>query len=193
MAVKKRSNPKKKKKIQKNIIIFALLLLLVLATGYDYILNMLNTVGNLRKNDDIRATVSDVINGDTIIITDRDGKNIKCRLYGIEAPKLGSNKMDSQPFSFNAKIYLSSLLLNKDVSVFLSAVKQDKENLCIIKKDGLEINMDMVIGGYAWAARYYMTNPYVSKYINLERRARRFKRGLWKQDSPVPPWQYKPQ
>lgn len=51
----------------------------------------------------------------------------------------------------------------------------DRE-VCIIKKNDVDINREMVARGYAWAYREHLKGPYAS--IDAEREAREKKRGL---------------
>ncbi|MHC4322172.1 MAG: thermonuclease family protein [Planctomycetota bacterium] len=61
----------------------------------------------------------------------------------------------------------------------------------IVELDGLDINLEMVKRGYAWAYRKYLKRPYTSDYIEAEKRAREKGLGLWKDNNPVPPWEFR--
>jgi micrococcal nuclease len=61
----------------------------------------------------------------------------------------------------------------------------------IIYKDSMNINLEMVKAGYAWAYRQYLKRPYTSEYIDAETEARQARRGLWQQANPTPPWEWR--
>jgi len=49
----------------------------------------------------------------------------------------------------------------------------------------------MVAEGYAWAYRQYLDRPHASEYISLEEQARAKRLGLWQQNNPQPPWEFR--
>ncbi|NOX19953.1 MAG: thermonuclease family protein [Nitrospirae bacterium] len=139
-----------------------------------------------------------VKDGDTVVISPLDGGQFfTCRLYGIDAPETpkytrrGRLRKPGQPYGKEASRELKRLILGKTATVILTGAKTYNREVCIIKYNGIEINLEMVKRGYAWAYRRYLKRPYASEYINAERKARENRLGLWKQKNPVPPWEFR--
>jgi endonuclease YncB( thermonuclease family) len=45
--------------------------------------------------------------------------------------------------------------------------------------------------GSVWSNRQYLDTPYASEFIGLEEQARDKKLGLWQQNNPQPPWEFR--
>lgn len=132
----------------------------------------------------VRGSVTKVIDGDTVIIRPYSGKLFKCRLYGIDAPELPHDGNPGQPYGRAAARELNNLVLNSSVEITLTGESSYDREICVIKKMGVDINLEMVRRGYARAYRKYLKGPYASKYIAAENEARKMRRGLWRQAYP---------
>lgn len=139
----------------------------------------------------IRGTVTQVSDGDTVIIRPFSGKLFTCRLYGIDAPEVPRDGEPGQAYGDAAERELSNLILHTAVDVVLTGDSSYGREVCIIRKMGKDINREMVKRGYAWAYREFLKGPYASAYIEAEDDARKMRRGLWKQMNPQPPWEYR--
>jgi micrococcal nuclease len=53
---------------------------------------------------------------------------------------------------------------------------------------GKNVNREQVRRGYAWVYRQYSSDPVL---LRLEGEARQAKTGLWSDEAPVPPWQWR--
>ena len=130
------------------------------------------------KYDDFSATEMEitpaVVDGDSI------AKNI--RLYGIDAPEF------DQKYGKSAKKFLNGLVKNKKVVCFKHSRDRYSRIVAECFADGENINAAMVKNGYAWAYRQYSDD-----FVELEKQARKDKLGLWKDDNPTPPWEYRKQ
>ena len=139
------------------------------------------------QNEVVRVT-----DGDTVVIASADGrKNITCRLYGIDSPETPKRDRKGQPYARKAGKELRQLIYGQKVDVIITGEKTHGREVCIIKKDGMDINLEMVRKGYAWAYRKHLKSPYASEYIEAENKARDQKLGIWQQDNPLPPWEFK--
>ena len=116
-------------------------------------------------------------------------KRFTCRLYGIDAPEIPHRKKPGQPYGFEAKEELKSLVYRQKVKVTLTGEKTYRREVCIVKKGGMNVNLEMVKRGYAWAYRRYLKGPYASEYLEAEKVARASQLGLWEQKNPQPPWE----
>jgi len=145
-----------------------------------------------QKKSSLFGRVMQVKDGDTVVISPLEGGQFfTCRLYGIDTPEIPHRGKPGQPFGYEAKKYLKSLILGRTVKVYTTGKKTYGREICLIYFNGKDINLEMVKAGYAWAYRRYLKRPYASKYIDAERKARDNRLGLWKQMNPTPPWEFR--
>jgi len=147
-----------------------------------------------------RTMVADVIKvsaGDKIKVIDYLGNELTIRLYGIDAPeheKVGRKSgrfKPGQPFGAEARQVLQEKVLHK--RVVLDAMDLDRHDrmACVVWLGNRNINQEMVAEGYAWAYRSNLDSPYAEIFIPFEEQARAMRLGLWQQDNPEPPWNYR--
>ncbi len=140
----------------------------------------------------LQGEVVRVTDGDTAVLA-LEGKNanITCRLYGIDSPEHKRRDRRGQPYAAEAGNELKRLIHGQRVEVITTGEKTHGREVCIIKKDGSDMNLEMVKRGYAWAYRKHLSSPYASEYIEAENKARDQKLGMWQEANPVPPWEFK--
>lgn len=161
--------------------IFAALILLVLALAV-----------SASAQTTQRGKVIKISDGDTVVIQPEDGDQpFKCRLYGIDAPETSHGRKAGQPYGEEAAKELKRLILGQIVDVTTTGAKTYNREVCQITKDGIDINLEMVRLGFAWAYVQYLKRPHASKYIDVEREARASKLGLWHDINPTPPWEFR--
>lgn len=152
-----------------------------------------------------------VIDGDTLMVLREDGQKLKLRLANIDAPE------KSQPFGKQSRLSLQEMVGKKQVQVDSRAVDQYGRIIALVTVDGVDVNRTQVRLGYAWAGASWQRNrrsvPDAPEgqttgefqageavvvgsertYISLQHEARQARRGLWVQDSPQAPWQWRKQ
>src|SRR5262249_14095947 len=136
----------------------------------------------------ITGKVVGVSDGETITVLDADNRQHRVRLMGIDAPEI------NQDFGRRAKQSLSDLVFGKTVTV--TSRKKDKygRTLGEVTLDGKDINLEQVQRGMAWAYHYSANEvrPEEPTADELaEEQARKERRGLWADASPVPPWEFR--
>jgi len=132
----------------------------------------------------ISGTVVGVHDGDSITLRS-DDNTVKVRLYGIDAPELG------QPYSQVAKQKLSDLCFGKTVTLIqFGEDKYGRILADVLLEDSTNVNYELLKSGLAWYFRKYVRS---SELDSMEAEARSQKRGLWSEDKPVPPWEYRKQ
>lgn len=139
----------------------------------------------------IEGIVTKVSDGDTIHVTDNLGTKVKVRLYGIDAPETDKPNKSGQPYGLESYQALNDKIYRKQVNLDVLDIDKYKRLVCIVYLNGKSINQEMVAEGYAWAYRKYLNTPYASEYIGLEDQARGRKLGLWQQNNPEPPWEFR--
>ncbi len=139
------------------------------------------------------AKVLKISDGDTVVVSPVEGGDfIKCRLDGVDAPEVGKGSGSGQPYGEEAKRELKRLILSKLVNVVTVGKDRYRRDICRISSvDDMDINLEMIRRGYAWAFRKYLKKPYAKKYIDAEDDARKLKIGLWQDENPIPPWEYR--
>ena len=143
----------------------------------------------------------------------RDGQKIKIRLADIDAPE------KAQPFGKQSRDSLLQMVGKKQVQIDSQAVDQYGRLVGLISVDGLNVNGEQVRRGMAWAAGGWRQRPPEGRvsggvpftgaptgvplagayshfhsdetYRALQSEARQAKRGLWAQQDPQAPWQWR--
>lgn len=131
---------------------------------------------------DFYGQVVGVIDGDTIRVLDEKNITHRVRLSEIDCPEIG------QSFGKNAKQELANLIFQRVVFVQSDEIDKYGRELGTVYYGDKNINFEMVRRGYAWAYRYYLKNQ---TYILLEDLAKGYKKGLWKDQSPIAPWEWR--
>ena len=120
--------------------------------------------------------------GDSITVLSVEKKQIKIRLEGIDAPEL------KQAFGSRAKEHLSSLIMGKDVTLIVKEEDLYKRTLSKILLDSQDVNLSMVRDGFAWNYSKYSKDK---KFAEAEADAQIKQKGLWIDQNPVAPWDYR--
>lgn len=132
----------------------------------------------------LNGEVTLVRDGDTLTIKTKRDRLYKVRLADIDAPETG------QPFGKPARRLATDLALKKTVRV--NYTFKDKYGRLIgdvFLPDGKLLNEEMLKAGLAW--HYRVKHPHSSFLENLEYKAWQKKLGLWVQDAPIPPWEFR--
>jgi micrococcal nuclease len=139
--------------------------------------------------DRLTGRVVRVIDGDTVdLLVDQEDepRQIRVRLEGIDAPEAG------QPWGTRAAEYLSVLVHGKTVEVL--SIGEDRYGRVLgriyIGDQRLDVNLVLVAGGLAWHYKRYSDDDLLS---DAEIAARRARRGLWADPSPIAPWDWRNQ
>jgi endonuclease YncB( thermonuclease family) len=128
-------------------------------------------------------TVTAVSDGDTIEVL-HNQRPERIRLSGIDCPEKG------QAYGHKAKEATSSLVFGKEVT--LQTHGKDKYGRTIAEvllQDGTNVNHTLVKDGWCWWYRKYA--PGDAELEKLEMEARKAKKGLWADQEPVPPWEWR--
>ena len=136
-------------------------------------------------SDEYEAIVLKVIDGDTIYIKSEKGRK-KVRLRYIDAPEI------KQPYGDMARIFLDNELDDKRITVnsdYKDRYGRDIGDIFVYNKnEAIYINAKLIKSGNAWVYKTYRENTYL---MNLENIAKDNKLGLWKDKSPIKPWEFR--
>ena len=124
----------------------------------------------------IVAKVIGVKDGDTIVLH-FENKPITVRLEHIDCPE------KNQPFGAKAKQFVSEFCFGKTVTLisngrWIGEIFYNNQNL----------GKELVRNGLAWHFKRYSKNQ---NYAELEIIARQKKIGLWQEENPVAPWNWR--
>lgn len=149
---------------------------------------------------DLHGRVVGVPDGDTVRIVDGDGAIHSVRLAGIDAPER------SQRYGGVARDGLAGRVFGRDVVVswhkrdrygrLVGEVRVKGSNGCSGEDcPGLtDVGFEQVAAGLAWHYRQYENEQAPEqrrRYALAEQAARARRDGLWKDERPVPPWEYR--
>ncbi|MES2503069.1 MAG: thermonuclease family protein [Pseudomonadota bacterium] len=129
-----------------------------------------------------------VNDGDTITLLDANKDQYKVRLSGIDAPE------KKQAFGKVSKQSLSDMLAGQVVTVGYN--KRDRYARIVGKVifKGLDANLEQIKRGLAWHYKKYESEQDVddrSKYAQEEYLAQQSKHGLWLENNPIAPWDFR--
>lgn len=119
----------------------------------------------------VLAVVVRVIDGDTLLAK-QDGKYIRVRLYGIDAPE------KKQAGGKGATQALSKLVNNKEIKIVSFGKDKYERTIAKIYCGRKYINLEMVKSGHAWWYKKYA--PKAKDLEEAEKEARSKKLGVWK-------------
>ena len=134
------------------------------------------------------GVVEEIIDGDTLHIRPINEKNIvKVRLYGIDAPER------QQPYGDKAAELLRNLCEQKEVVVTDKNIDQNGRVVAIVELDDFDFSLQelLVQYGCAWVYTSNCKEDFCLRWRVLQNEALKYKRGLWDDKNPIPPWEWR--
>jgi endonuclease YncB( thermonuclease family) len=136
----------------------------------------------------IEGLVVGVADGDTITVLDQQKNTYKIRLQGIDAPE------KKQAFGEKSKQSLHDLVHSKQVRIEYD--KEDKYGRIVgkVTMEDVDICLQQLVLGMAWHYKKYQSEQSVSDrsvYSDTELKSKSLKLGLWSDDTPMPPWEFR--
>ena len=131
------------------------------------------------------AKIINIHDGDTITALNNN-KQIKIRLYGIDAPELG------QDFGQRARQVVTTLTYGKNATIDDTGLDKYGRTIGKVWVDGIDINEILISAGLAWVYKQYCTEqPTCTDWTKREQEAKDKKLGLWAGPNPIPPWEWR--
>jgi micrococcal nuclease len=128
---------------------------------------------------DATATVTRVVDGDTIEISPSFEGFWTVRLIGVDTPETHGG---TQPYGSEARNFTRQYLEGKEVSLELDVEKVDPYGRLlayVYLPDGEMFNETLVEEGYAQVATFPPNVKYTDRFLEAQREARAANRGLW--------------
>lgn len=112
-----------------------------------------------------------------------NGKTVHIRLFGIDCPEKG------QPFGDKAKQFTAARCFGKRVKAVQRSRDQYGRVVAeVYLPDHSSLNIALVKAGYAW---HYKKFSKSAELATAEKKARTQQLGLWRDTSPVAPWNWR--
>jgi endonuclease YncB( thermonuclease family) len=128
----------------------------------------------------VQFKLKGISDGDTVVTTD----NIRIRLWGIDTPER------EQSHGSDATAALTEMLDNQQLYLETKDVDRYGRTVGVIyTADGDEVNIEMICDGHAWWYERYAKRA--SDYKQCQQDAQKSKRGLWADESPIAPWDWR--
>ncbi|MDV4313408.1 thermonuclease family protein [Acinetobacter indicus] len=130
----------------------------------------------------------EVNDGDTITGLDPQGKTVRIRLTGIDAPE------NDQPAGQDSLKSLKQCLSGKPLIINWTKIDKYQRLLAKVISENKDCNLQQIKNGYAWHYKYFEADqPSIDRkhYAQAELNARSKKVGLWKSECPTPPWDWR--
>jgi endonuclease YncB( thermonuclease family) len=129
-----------------------------------------------------------VFDGDSMLLRNPEGAVIQVRIAGIDAPE------KSQPYADDARDRLSSLLERDSLVVAIHKKDVYGRWLASVWVDGKDIGVTLIDEGLVWFFRRYqsdLSREQRQAYDAAEIAAQASRRGLWKEPTPLAPWEFR--
>lgn len=135
------------------------------------------------------ARVIAVADGDTITVQREDKQRLRIRLQGIDAPER------TMTYSQVSRRHLSELAMGRVVTFDPEKLDRHGRVVAVVRlQDGTDVGLAQIQAGLAWHfKRYELEQPSDERaaYAAAEAIAKASRRGLWRDESPVPPWEFR--
>lgn len=107
----------------------------------------------------------------------------RVRIAAIDAPER------RQAFGPQSREHLVKLCLRKRAHITVLERDRYGRSVATVRCQGQDVSTAQVRAGMAWVYTSYANN--FPELVPLERQARQQRLGLWSQNRPTPPWQYR--
>jgi len=129
----------------------------------------------------IPATVTEVVDGDTIVVALADGRVETVRLLGIDTPETVDPDEPVECYGPEASAYAHARLDGRAVRLERDVERRDRYGrmLAYVYVDGVRVNDDLLRLGYASLLVIPPNEAHARTLLSAELAARAERRGLW--------------
>lgn len=140
----------------------------------------------------IKANVTRVIDGDTILVSFDDGKEARVRLIGVNTPETVHPNKEVEFYGKEASDFTKTKLLNKSIYLEKDISETDVYGRLLryvwlykpLEIDEISIrnhmfNAILILEGYGQVSTYPPDVKYIDYFKNFQEQALKLKRGLW--------------
>lgn len=97
----------------------------------------------------------------------------------------------AQAYGNVAKKFTAKLVAGKTVEVAAYDIDKYGRTVGVVTVGDRNVNRTILEAGLGWQYRKYCKAEFCESWIQLEEKARKAGIGLWKDDSPTPPWEWR--
>lgn len=142
------------------------------------------------KNNDRKAEVLWVSDGDSAKVKLRNGQEVNVRFFGVDTPESEwKGKWKQQAHSQKAKGFTKWLIHKKEVVVDFNG--EGTYGRCVgeIFVNSKSVSKAIIESGHGWWYKQYA--PKRLDLMEAQSEAKAKKLGLWVDKNPTPPWEYR--
>ena len=140
---------------------------------------VLNTLYGQAQASQLTGKVVNIADGDTLTILQQDKTQKRIRLGEIDAPE------SKQAFGQRAKESLIQLCGGQNAVVQVQDIDRYGRVVGRVSCHGVDITVEQVRRGMAWVYDSYAKDK---SLYDVQSQAKKARKGLWADASPVPPW-----
>ncbi|MEK4792373.1 thermonuclease family protein [Bacillus sp. FSL K6-2971] len=132
----------------------------------------------------ISAVVVNVVDGDTIDVRMKSGKQERVRFILVDTPETVHPKKGEEPFGREASDFTKKTLSGQKVDLKLGVQERDKYGRLlayVYLKDGTMINELLLQKGLARVAVFPPNTEFVDQFRDIEAQAQKEHKGIWSQ------------
>ncbi len=129
------------------------------------------------------ARVTKIVDGDTLHVMIGD-KREKIRLYGVDAPE------KNQEHGKEATDFLLNLL-GRAVDIEIVSKDKYKRIVAFVSVDDISVQEALLDAGLSWVYARYCKIAICERWREIEDGAKEHGRGLWQENQPMPPWEWR--
>jgi endonuclease YncB( thermonuclease family) len=136
----------------------------------------------------LEGRVVAVTDGDTVKVLTAELVEERVRLATIDAPER------KQPFGSVSKAHLSDLVFGREVAVDWHKRDRWGRIIGVVLVDGRDAGLEQIGAGLAWHYTDYareQSEADRARYARSEIDARAEALGLWSEEGPIPPWEWR--
>jgi micrococcal nuclease len=132
----------------------------------------------------LTAKVVGVKDGDTVVVLDSLNNQTTLRLAEVDTPE------KSQPFGTKAKQYTSDQVYLKTIKYVVTDTDRYGRSIAMIyyDSDNKYLSAEIIKAGMGWHYKRYSTSTTLA---NFEVKAKKDKIGLWVDNNPIAPWEWR--
>lgn len=129
-----------------------------------------------------------VQDGDSFVLRTPDGRRLRIRIAGIDAPEKG------QPFADVSRRHLAALLRGRSLQVEVRKLDAFGRHIARVDTVDGDVALAQIEAGLAWHFQRYAADQPPDerlRHAQAQERARAAGAGLWRDPSPEPPWSFR--
>ena len=122
--------------------------------------------------------------GDTVVVLDGLNHQTTLRLAEVDCPE------KNQPFGTKAKQFTSDQIYLKKIKYIVTDTDRYGRSIAMIyyDNDNKYLSAEIIKAGMGWHYKRYSTS---TKLANFEVKAKKDKIGLWVDNNPIAPWEWR--